>query len=452
MDERMADTRDEVILNLQHQIQQLVTNAANSEARLQQSQALIQQTQNQIQQLQEIRPEQRPETAKLPEFDGKGDVDIWIKKVETILRNRHYPENRWSATAIEALKDTAESFWYELASEWGNEDIPWATFKKKITDQFNYAHHQYDVRLALHSLKYTGADDFINKFKRLAMKLPQSKATDEDKKFLFTVNLPAHHREKILAAKCDTIDDMCLLLREMDRISKSSHYKGSSGNFNYFSGFRNNHQNPGHQQHRRTSSTPNFHRSGSSAAPMDLDAVDASKARCYNCNKIGHLSKDCPSPRKIKFKQDKGKSKPMLNLIDLEESETDCEKNLFFIEPVDSNTDMRDGLDMIKPAGLNPLAIRFVPGARKHGITRKLELNSLRLNQLGPEKSLPRYEFGIGGIICDTIIDSGAGAIYLDLQVGLELYERREMEVVQIKPRNVRLANGTVEQVNSAKL
>ncbi|PLW53484.1 hypothetical protein PCANC_05953 [Puccinia coronata f. sp. avenae] len=352
MDERMANARDEVIHNLQHQIQQLVTNAANSEARLQQSQALIQQTQNQIQQLQEIRPEQRPETAKLPEFDAKGDVSIWIKKVETILRNRRYPKNRWSATAIEALKDTAESFWYELASEWGNEDIPWATFKKKITDQFNYAHHQYDVRLALHSLKYTGANDFINKFKRLAMKLPRSKATDEDKKFLFTVNLPAHHQEKILSAKCETIDDMCLLLREMDCISKSSHYKGSSGNFNYFSGFRNNHQNSaGHQQHRRASSTPNFHRSGSSAAPMDLDAVDASKAQCYNCNKIGHLSKDCPSPRKIKFKQDKGKSKPMLNLIDLEvpkESETDCEKNLFFIKPIDSNTDMRDGLDMLK--------------------------------------------------------------------------------------------------------
>jgi len=51
---------------------------------------------------------------------------------------------------------------------------------------------------------------------------------------------------------------------------------------------------------------------------MDLDAMDVSKARCYNCNKIGHLSKDCPSPRKIKYKSDKGRSKGALNLINLD--------------------------------------------------------------------------------------------------------------------------------------
>jgi hypothetical protein len=66
---------------------------------------------------------------------------------------------------------------------------------------------------------------------------------------------------------------------------------------------------------------------------------------------------------------------------------------------------------------------------------------------VGPLKSLPRYEFGIGRVICDTIIDSGAGAIYLDLQVALELYERREIELIQIALQNVQLANGTVEQV-----
>jgi hypothetical protein len=47
-----------------------------------------------------------------------------------------------------------------------------------------------------------------------------------------------------------------------------------------------------------------------------------------------------------------------------------------------------------------------------------LDLN--HLNQ--EEKTLPRYEFGIGVVICDTIIDLGAGAIYLDVTVADKLF------------------------------
>ena len=73
----------------------------------------------------------------------------------------------------------------------------------------------------------------------------------------------------------------------------------------------------------------------------------------------------------------------------------------------------------------------------------------LRLNNLNnDEKSLPRYEFGIGGIICDTIINSGAGSVYLDLSVTQELYKWKEINVIHIVPRNVRLANGHVKRIN----
>jgi hypothetical protein len=72
----------------------------------------------------------------------------------------------------------------------------------------------------------------------------------------------------------------------------------------------------------------------------------------------------------------------------------------------------------------------------------------LELNQLDDgEKTLPQYEFGIGGFICNTIIDSGAGAVYLECMVAQELYERREIDIVYVNPQNVRLGNGHVEQV-----
>ncbi|KAI7940272.1 hypothetical protein MJO28_013924 [Puccinia striiformis f. sp. tritici] len=49
---------------------------------------------------------------------------------------------------------------------------------------------------------------------------------------------------------------------------------------------------------------------------MELDVIDVSIARCYNCNKTGHLSKDCSAPRKIKYKNPP--SKLNLNLMEID--------------------------------------------------------------------------------------------------------------------------------------
>jgi hypothetical protein len=73
----------------------------------------------------------------------------------------------------------------------------------------------------------------------------------------------------------------------------------------------------------------------------------------------------------------------------------------------------------------------------------ELELNALS----DKEKSLPRYEFNIGSVACNSIIDSGAGSVYLDAKVAKYLYGRNEIAVVQVIPWNVKLANGHIEKV-----
>ncbi|PLW30259.1 hypothetical protein PCASD_19793 [Puccinia coronata f. sp. avenae] len=502
--------RDEVIYNLQQQIQQMA-NTLNQQA-----------------QRAETTPRIESITAKLPDFDGKGDVDIWIKKVEWIFADRKYPEDRWTSMVILSLKDTAEAFWFNLVSETGGNDMSWQTFKKKLMDQFNYAHKQYDARLELQFLKFTTAEEYINKFKRLAIKLPSSKMTDEDKKFQFTVNLPGHLRIKVLSDKCDTLDDLCQSLREHDRLAKSNNYRG--GNYHpTFSSFQNLVPNS-----FRRGSTSNYNHarrtSVATATPMDLDAVDP----------------------------DKGRAKQSLNLIDLDPSTENSTTNLFAIEPIIPRTDswakINQHLEKISnnllkqldkstvvlnrqlwnkkeqeieaqevckriESTISPLrknSLTFIPGATRHGIIHELELNyisaksnhmtnlkrkqpdsidvhqkrlrpsskhhvdwermdsdtesynfeddsgsenssiiwlgdsppELELNALEDnEKVLPRYKFGIGSVICNTIIDSGAGSVYLDVIVAQELYKRKEIDIVHVKPRNVRLANGTIEQV-----
>ncbi|KNZ52106.1 uncharacterized protein VP01_3695g1, partial [Puccinia sorghi] len=130
--------------------------------------------------------------------------------------------------------------------------------------------------------------------------------------------------------------------------------------------------------------------SGSNApTPMDLDALDVSKARCYNFNKIGQLSKDCPSPRKIKFNNNKSPVKPQpkttLNLINLkppnlepkastsDQFSIECyEANRFDRCVANMNCHLWDTAEQEKEcrqlcevveSKLNPRALQFIPGA-----------------------------------------------------------------------------------------
>ncbi|PLW15254.1 hypothetical protein PCANC_18509 [Puccinia coronata f. sp. avenae] len=296
--------RDEVINNLQHQVKQLLASNANKQAQIQQ---LVANALNPPPQAQ--RPEAAPKIEtipiRLPDFNGCGDVDIWIKKVECVLSGRNYHKDRWTSMIVTNLKDFSEAFWFNLVSELRVDDMPWPIFKQKLMYQFNYAHKQYDAWLELQFLKYTTANDYINKFKHTSIKLPSSKMSDNNKKFLFTVNLPGHLCVKVLSDKCNTLDNLFQSLQEHDCLEKRSFYQGTSGSGTY----NNNHQSFVPHNHHQRSLSSNFPFTPkalvSQAVPMDLDAMDVSKARCYNCNKIGHLSKDSPAPRKIQYANSK---------------------------------------------------------------------------------------------------------------------------------------------------
>jgi hypothetical protein len=72
----------------------------------------------------------------------------------------------------------------------------------------------------------------------------------------------------------------------------------------------------------------------------------------------------------------------------------------------------------------------------------------LKLNALSDkEKSLPRYEFNIGLVAWDSIIDFGAGSVYLDTKSAKYLHGRDKIEVVQVVTWNVKLANEHIEKV-----
>ncbi|KAH9443824.1 hypothetical protein Pst134EB_026215 [Puccinia striiformis f. sp. tritici] len=178
------------------------------------------------------------------------------------------------------LKDSAEAFWFNLASELDVNEMSWSLSKRLL-------------------------------------------------------------RIKVLGDKCDTIDDHCQPLQEDDGLAKSGYYRGSESNYSNNRSFIPNHQR------RPTNKSFSFPRRNSvaPATPVDLDVIDASKARCYNCNQIEHLEPDRPRPRRdITTKREI-------------ESHAVC-KN------IESTLSV-----------LNPKALEFTPGAFRHGLIKELELN-----------------------------------------------------------------------------
>ncbi|KAI9627299.1 hypothetical protein KEM48_009925 [Puccinia striiformis f. sp. tritici PST-130] len=101
--------------------------------------------------------------------------------------------------------------------------------------------------------------------------------------------------------------------------------------------------------------------------------------------------------------------------------------------------------------GDSPTELKSPPMPTLQALPRPpVELNVLENLDLNASKGttrLPHYDVNIGGIVCDTIVDSAAGAIYLDTRVAKELFRRKEIITKRIEDINVRLANGQIEKV-----
>ncbi|PLW15422.1 hypothetical protein PCANC_17937 [Puccinia coronata f. sp. avenae] len=346
--------------------------------------------------------------SRLPQFDGKSEPKIWLLKIESVLEGRNCPQDRWTLLIAECMKGTAESWWFQLAREEGTNKLEWGVFKRRFLQRFNYLYEQVDIRQKLDEIKYRNVDQYVDKFSRLILKLHRDKITDWETSYLFCRNLPPLLKQQVMTEKCDSLEELCASLRENDQIlqSSSNHAGGHRSGPLPFISFKKNpsygnygSQNTNH--HRPSFGGHSCQNSTSQAIPMDLDAVDVSKARCYNCNKTGHLSKDCSAPRKIKFgnfpKNGNSHGKQSLNLIDLDipqGSDQGPKDTLFTMEVLKEGAAqqyvktrlefiankidkcLEDSLNKLSHGHLlNPKALEFLPGARKHGITQELRLN-----------------------------------------------------------------------------
>lgn len=156
-----------IIAQLQNKVGRLSFNAANQ--------------QNQL------NPSERVETIRvdLPTFNGKNNPEIWIAKIEAILTSRKYHIDRWTNTIVGCMKEEAETWWYNLTKEYEHEGMSWDFFKGKLLEHYNYCFQQIETRQAIYNSKFRTAEDYIEKFKRLSLKIPKEKLSDWETQYLF---------------------------------------------------------------------------------------------------------------------------------------------------------------------------------------------------------------------------------------------------------------------------
>ncbi|PLW35388.1 hypothetical protein PCANC_18299 [Puccinia coronata f. sp. avenae] len=210
----------------------------------------------------------------------KGQLDQMSMRMQQQEANTSQPAPK---AENECMRDDAESWWFQLARKEGTNKLPWDTFKEQLLEQYNYLYKQANIREKLDEIKYRNADQFIDQFNRLIIKLHKDKITEWETSYLFTRPLPASLKTQVLRDKCENLKELCHSLRRNKKMLQSGNggYRGGALPFISFKknptygNFGNKSLAQGRQHfgsqgggHSRQAST------SSQVVPMDLDVVD----------------------------------------------------------------------------------------------------------------------------------------------------------------------------------
>jgi hypothetical protein len=222
----------------------------------------------------EAQPREAHSTFKvpLPEFNGDGDVQAWVRRMESAaVVNNLSLENLARAASLTSLKGGALS----LIESTARATTDWDLLKTTLIEQYKDPNREMAIRGQLRQLQLKGTDieAYWRKFSELCSQIePPLSPVEKFERFFF--GLDANSRSRVLQAKVATAEEALNVVRVLfnECLTTGVSYNG--------------------------------------VAPMDLNRMEKTKRKeansikafapkrketreCYFCGKTGHLAAAC---------------------------------------------------------------------------------------------------------------------------------------------------------------
>jgi Ty3 transposon capsid-like protein/Zinc knuckle len=217
---------------------------------------------------------------KPPKFHGKytEDVNAWI----TIIEDQFYLNPTAEATKIAAVsalfKDDALTWYLWLRNQY-QRPPSWTEFKKELQVKFaDSPVHTAALRIQLSNVPYNGPssmESYISKFRSLEVQISVSEMAFGDRLHYFIAPFEMKLKRAIKTDHPRTMELAYDAATDWAYINVISKVEAS---------------NP-------DPSLGSLAASDKDISEDELDTIEMTNIKCYNCNRRGHLSHDCTKPR-----------------------------------------------------------------------------------------------------------------------------------------------------------
>src|SRR5690349_2627764 len=209
-----------------------------------------------------------------PRFDPQQRTPVkqWLFKMNLWFNASGIAYNQRVNQAALLLENHALTWWMARCNQ-GNQPIHWTNFSDQITRQFEVADTDRKAREELKNLRQIGrVSDYTAAFTNLTLTIPDLSEAEKFNRYLEGLKPEIRNEIRLRQVPTNLLDTM-EAARRINEIRMEA-YQGTS--------------------HHRFNSKRHIH--------AMTDKKDLTRVTCFNCQKLGHLARDC---RKHKVDQKK---------------------------------------------------------------------------------------------------------------------------------------------------
>ncbi|GJW58720.1 putative reverse transcriptase domain-containing protein [Tanacetum coccineum] len=260
--------------------------------------------------------------------EGAVGLTRWFERTESVFSRSRCAEENKVTFATGTLTDDALSWWNAYAQPMGIEQanqITWTELKRLLTNKYCPRTEIRKMEEELYNLIVKGNDlkPYVRRFQELTVLCPNMVPNNDKLLEAFIGGLPRSIEGNVTASKPQTLEEAInIAQRLMDQVTKHAPMQVSSDNKRKFDDRRtfsnnsrsnnnyrntNNRYNNRRQQNRRQEAGRAYavtsSENGRYAGDLPLckrcnyHHTGPCTGRCNNCNRMGHLSKNCRSKK-----------------------------------------------------------------------------------------------------------------------------------------------------------